>query len=74
MDTDLETYGNRTIACESCGHLDCVEIPLFLDLRPLIRCSECCHPQSLFQNHLTRSGEVSPWDRLLMTHEKPSER
>ena len=53
----IDHASNRTIVCESCGHLNFVEIPLSSDWDQLIRCSECCHPQPLCQKHLTPYAE-----------------
>jgi len=52
-----ELRGNQTIACESCGHNNIVEMLLSADLKTLIRCSECCHPQSVCQKYLTAAAE-----------------
>ena len=51
-ETDAEPNGNGTIVCESCGHLNFVDFQLSVELQPLIRCSECCHPQPPYQTHM----------------------
>jgi hypothetical protein len=42
--TGAEFNGNRMMVYESYGHLNFVEISVSSDLQPLVRCSECCHP------------------------------
>jgi hypothetical protein len=53
----VELSGTQTIVCESCGHNNTVETPPLAGLQTVIRCSECCHPQSLCQRHLAASAE-----------------
>jgi hypothetical protein len=45
---------SRVIVCESCGHTNVVEQTFSEDLRTVIRCSDCCHPQSICQRDLLK--------------------
>ena len=53
----VELTGTRTIVCESCGHNNIVEMPLSVNSQTVIRCSECCHPQSLCQKDVEAAAE-----------------
>jgi hypothetical protein len=44
-----EPVESHTMACECCGHANVLEVPVSADVKTLIRCSECCHPQSVWQ-------------------------
>jgi hypothetical protein len=66
----LAAEQTQAIICESCGHTNIVEMQFSADLQMLVRCAECCHPQSLCQRHLAASADFPDFSVMSRENER----